>query len=76
MELSQEVIQMEMDLRGSEASMVDSLGIQDVQNLAAGYAGLTALVVHEALGINTGTSMAENLAGCSRTTRSSYGYRC
>ena len=59
--------------RGSEASTADSLGIKDAakesskgQNFeqrAAGNAGLTELVVHEALGIDSRASMEMNLAG-------------
>ena len=59
--------------RGSEASTADSLGIKDAakesskgQNFeqrTAGNAGLTELVVHEALGIDSRVSMEMNLAG-------------
>ena len=59
--------------RGSEASTADSLGIKDAakesskgqsfEQRTAGNAGLTELVVHEALGIDSRASMEMNLAG-------------
>ena len=64
--------------RGSEASTADSLGIKDAakesskgQNFeqrTAGNAGLTELVVHEALGIDSRASMEMNLAGFQQMT--------
>ena len=55
--LSEEEIQMELDLRGSEAGMPDSLGITDAaKESSKGH-------VHGALGIHPNATMEENVAG-------------